>query len=249
MTYPPQPPDPYGQQYPPPPPQPGYGQQYPPPNPYQQPYPQQPPAYPQQPPYGQFGQQPPGLYPGGVPPRPPRSNVGKVVAIMAGAVVLLGLAIGGVVWFNAANASQTTVSVATSTTHRPSTTTSHRTPSTTRSNPGGGTGSGGGGAPAGSPQALADAFAAAVNHHDVSGAVALVCATDRDGYQKVAQSSNSIFGPNAQVTMTVKGVQQSDSTHASASMHTEGTVNGEPGSKDTSLPMVQQGGNWAVCGH
>ncbi|QUQ63337.1 hypothetical protein [Kutzneria sp. CA-103260] len=243
MTYPPQPPDPYGQQYPPPPPQPGYGQpQYPPPPP--NPYQQQQQPYPQQQPYGQ---QPPGMYPGGMPPRPPRGKA-PVVLIVVGVVAVFGLIIGGMVWFAETNA-HTTVSVATST-RSTAPTTSGRTSSTTRS-PGtssGGTGSTGGAATS-SPQALANAFVAAVNNHDAKSAIALVCDTDRDGYTKAAQSPTSIFGPNAQVTMTVSDIQQTDSTHAGATLHTEGTVNGTPGSKTSGLPMVQLNGIWTVCGH
>lgn len=102
MTYPPQPPDPYGQRPWGQPGQPaggyggrhsgGYPQQpggYPP-----RPYPQQPGGYPHQ--SGEWeqqgGWQPPGL-PGAEPPEPPKRNTGKIAAIVAAVLLVIGGAV------------------------------------------------------------------------------------------------------------------------------------------------------------
>jgi hypothetical protein len=189
------------------------------------------------------------MYPGGLPPQPPRkNNQGKVLLIVLGVAVVFGLAMGGIVWFNASNAPRnTTVSVGTSSTRTPAPTTSgHSSPTGSTGSPG--TGSGGSGTTASSPQALANSFVAAVNSHDLNSALALVCSTDRDGYAKAAQGPNSIFNPAAAVTMTLKGVQQTDSSHAGATVHTEGTLNGAAKSQDSNVPLVMRDGGWTVCG-
>jgi hypothetical protein len=223
VTYPPQPPQgPYGQQYPPPPPPPGYGQQqYPPPNPY-----------PQQPQYGQppHGQQFGPQFPGGMPPRKP--SYAKPLLILLGVLVVSGLAVGGVVWFDTANAQQhTTASTGTSTTH---------------SAPSAG-GSGSGGAPSSSPKALAMAFVNAVNTHDADAALTLVCAKDHDTWAKSADGPKSVFNPANSARMEFKSVAQSDSTHAAAKVHTKGTIDGQPHDQDGTLTMLQQNGSWSIC--
>jgi hypothetical protein len=252
VTYPPQPPDPYGQQYPPPPPPPNPGQQqYPPPNPYPQqpqygqPYDQQPqygqPQYGQQPygqqpgPYGQFGPQ----FPGGMPPRKPSSA--RTLLIVLGVVVVAGLALGGMVWFNATNAPKdTTVAVGTSTTHAPASTTTHSAPSS-------GNSSSSGGSTPSEAKAVADRFVAAVNQHDADAAVQLVCPADRDEYSKVSAAPNSVFDPSTNSHMELTSIAGTDSTHATAKIHTVGTKNGEQKSQDATMLITKQSGGWFVC--
>lgn len=248
MTYPPPPSDPYGQQQypPPPPPQPGYGQQYPPPNPYpqQQPY-GRPYPPPQQPPYGQFGQP----YPGGMPPQPPpRSNSSRTILIVLGVVVVVGLGLGGIVWFNNANAPRdTTASVGTSTTRTPAPTTSHSSPTTSRTkSTGSGSGSSGGSASS-DAKTVADSFIAAVNNRDADAATRLVCPADRDEYAKTAASPHSVFDPATNSHMELTSLSQTDSTHAAANVHTEGTLNGEHRSQDATVVISKQSGGWFVC--
>ena len=254
MTYPPQPPDPYGQQYPPPPPpQPGYGAQYPPPppppNPYQpypqqQAYPQQP--YPQQQPYGQFPpQQPPGMYPGGLPPQPPRNNQGRALLIVLGVAVVIGLAVGGVVWFNAYNAPRsTTVSVGTSSAQTP--TTSHSSP-TTRSS-----GTGAAGAPSGqgveSPEAVQLAYIGAVNSRQPNEVLALTCPKSHDALAGALNATDSIFGPDAHVIASPGQVTKNGAS-ADIAGHYSGLVNGKTVSRDFSLPVEQVSGRWFLCQH
>jgi hypothetical protein len=88
--------NPYDQQQPP-----AYGQPPTSGNPYDQqppPYGQQPPQYGQQPP-GPPGYGPPGAPPFGAPPPPPKkSNVGKIIAIIAGVLVLLCVLCGVFGW-------------------------------------------------------------------------------------------------------------------------------------------------------
>lgn len=93
MTYPPQPPDPYGQQPwgrpgPQGPPGGGYGGGR-----HSGGYPQQPGGYP--PPSGAYPQQQPGGwqqpgYLGGEPPEPPRKRTGLIVGIVVAALLLIG---------------------------------------------------------------------------------------------------------------------------------------------------------------
>ncbi|MFC0542260.1 Rv0361 family membrane protein [Kutzneria chonburiensis] len=233
MTYPPQPPQgPYGQQYPPPPPPPpGYGQQqYPPPNPY-----------PQQPQYGQFGQQPGQFgpqFPGGMPPRKP--SYAKPLLILLGVLVVSALAVGGVVWFDTANAPQHTASTGTSTTHAPARTTTHSAPSS-------GSSSGSGGSAQSEAKAVADRFVAAVNKHDADAATQLVCPADRDEYAKVAATPNSVFDPSTNTHMELTSIAQTDSTHAAAKIHTVGTKNGEQRSQDATVLVTKQSAGWFVC--
>ncbi|MFI9389148.1 hypothetical protein [Kutzneria sp. NPDC052558] len=257
MTYPPQPPDPYGQQYPPPPPQPGYGQpQYPPPapNPYQQ---QQPPPYPQQQPYPpqqQFGQQPygqqppPGMYPGGMPPRPPR-NTKPVVIIVVVVVAVLGLITGGVVWLIATNSRMSvSVGTTTSTSHAPTTS---RTPSTTRSpssSGSGGSGSGASGSGKSSPEDVQLAYITAVNGHAPNDALALTCPKSHDDLQAAISGSDSIFAPDAQVIAT-PGKVTKIGTGADISGHYSGYLHGKAVNKDFTLPVEQISGHWFLCEH
>jgi len=249
VTYPPQPPpDPHGQQYPPPPPQPGYGQPQhppPPPNPYQQqqPYPQQQPPYPQQQPYGQFGQQP-GMYPGGMPPKPPRNNT-PVVLIVVGVVAVLGLLVGGVVWFFATN-SHTTVSVGTSTARTPAPTTSHRTPSTSAGSPG--TGSGASGAGKATPEDVQAAYVTAVNGHSAKDALALTCPKSHDELAAAINGSENIFSPEAQVVATPGKLTKSGAS-ADMSGHYSGSLHGKAIDRDWTLPLEQMSGRWYLCDH
>jgi flagellar basal body-associated protein FliL len=238
VTYPPQPPGPHGQQYPPPPPPPGYGQQqYPPPNPYPQQPPQ--PQYGQQP-YGQqpgqFGQQ----FPGGMPPRPPRKSNTKVLLIVLGVVVVPLLAFGGVVWWVWSNPQpKTTASAGASTTHTSAPTTTHSAPTS-------GSSSSGGSAPT-EAKAVADRFVAAVNKHDADAATQLVCAADRDEYAKVAATPNSVFDPSTNTHMELTSIAKTDSTHATAKIHTVGTKNGEQRSQDATVLITKQSAGWFVC--
>ncbi|SDC11065.1 hypothetical protein [Actinokineospora iranica] len=201
MTYPPQEPGQYGQD--------PFGRQ---PDPYGQ-QPRQPDPYGQQPqdPYGQqpyqgygqtqsFGQDPyaqqayPGGYgqPGGPDGEPPRKNTGKIVAIVAIAVLVLGGAGVGIYFLtkgddkpstaaptdsnsNSGGDPTTTTTTTRKTSARPTTTTSKETTEETTTSRGGG-GEGGGGADL---KGAGEKYVDAINAKDEAAATALTC--DRSG--------------------------------------------------------------------
>jgi hypothetical protein len=174
-----------------------------------------------------------------MPPQPPpRKSSAKPLLIVLGVVAVIGLVVGGVFLFNLGNGPNSTAA-GTSTTHAPTGTTTHSAPSSGSSSSGG--------APSSSPKALANAFVAAVNSHNADAALPLVCAKDRDNYATTAQNANSIFNPANNAHMALNTVSQSDGTHASAKVHSEGTLGGKPQSQDGTINMVQQNGGWAIC--
>lgn len=235
MTTPPQQPGPYGQN--------PYGQQ---PDPYGQPQPgyQQQPAYGQQPgydpnqpygqqpgydpnqPYGQqpgydqtqqygYGQQPPYGQPG-YGGEPPKNNTGKIVAIVAIALlVLVGAGLG--VYFLTKDSKPTAGGGDTSTTAQRTTertteeeTTTRETSTEETTTRSGGGGGGGGGADL---VAAAQEYADAVNDKDESAAKALTCEGKEPGimYTSVVPGDGTVeitgepdvFGENGSVDAEV----------------------------------------------
>ena len=94
---------------------------------------------------------------------------------------------------------------------------------------------------------MADRFVAAVNQRDANAATQLVCAADRDEYAKVATAPNSVFDPNINTHMELTSIAATDSTHATAKIHTVGTKNGEQRSQDATVLITKQSGGWFVC--
>ncbi|SDI05943.1 hypothetical protein SAMN05192558_101819 [Actinokineospora alba] len=219
MTYPPQQPgpygqdpqgqpDPYGQQQPYG--QPGYGQQ-----PGQQPAWGQPQGYDQTQQYGQVPQDPynapdpysqqqqqqfGGYGPGGV---PPKSNTGKIVAIVAIALLVLGGAGTGVYFLTKGDDKPSTTAGTDSTSSakpKPTTTeeepteSSEETTTTTKKSSGGG-GAGGGGADI---AAAGQKYADAVNAKDEAAAKALTCDGTDPG---IMYTSVTDGGADAKVTV------------------------------------------------
>jgi hypothetical protein len=183
-----------------------------------------------------------------MPPQPPRPNNTRTILIVLGVVVVVGLGMGGIVWFNNANAPQdTTVSVGASSTHTPAPTTTHSSPTTSGTKSSGSGSGGSGGTVSGEVRTVANGFIAAVNKHDANAAVQYVCAADKDNYAKTAASPNSVFDPNTNSHMELTSLAQTDSTHAAAKVRTEGTLNGEHRSQDATVPMAKQSGGWFVC--
>ncbi|MBC6450611.1 hypothetical protein [Actinokineospora xionganensis] len=214
MTYPPQQPGPYGQD--------PHGQ----PDPYgQQPY-GQPPTWGQPQGYDQtqqYGQVPPDPYnapdpysqqqqqqyggygPGG---EPPKSNTGKIVAIVAIALLVLGGAGTGVYFLNKSSDKPSTTAgtdQSTSAKPRPTTTedepteTTEETTTTTTTKKAGG----GGGAGTADIAALAEKYADAVNAKDEAAATALTCSGTDPGilYTSVADAG----AEDVEVKATVAG--------------------------------------------
>lgn len=258
MTYPPQPPgepgepeqpNPYGQQpgYGQPAPgepaggQPGYGQQ-PPPGYGTPPGYGGPPGYGVPP--GGFGQ--PG-YGGGFPPGPPtpRTNVGLIIAIVVGAVVVFGGGIVGIVLTAGLGQSN----------HNPPGPTVTSTPDSGGPAPSystGGTdtgtsGSGGGSDSFTSPDAVPSAYLDAVNSKNYAEFASTMCSNMARGSRSLP-SGVPTPNPNSSDTASSAGSVTVNGNQATAPITESGQYNGQQFNSTMDLQMTNNGSGWCISG-
>ncbi|SDC11042.1 hypothetical protein [Actinokineospora iranica] len=231
MTYPPQQPGPYGQQ-----PQPGgYGNQ--PGNPPQPGGygPPQPDGFAQQPAYQGFGG-----YPGGGEPPRKNNNTGKIVAIVAIAVLVLGGAGVGVYFLTKDSGDKPAASAPPSTTKQPSTSssdepeTTSRRPSSTRSSDAG-------------PEAVAEAYMKAYEDKHFAPVVTNSCSA----YQKKYGTDTSELEKSLsdyEITATLNGSPQVSGSTATVKIDLDVVRAGETKETTIAIKVIKEGGEWKFCG-
>jgi hypothetical protein len=221
--------------------QPGYGQQ-------------PPPGYGAQPGYGMppggFGQ--PGYGGGFPPPGPPRpkTNVGLIIAIVVGAIVVLG---GGIVGIALAAGSGASVnagpagSTVTSTPDSGSGGASDSTTDTGGASGGSGSGAGGGSGSFTSPDALANAYVDALNNKNGSEFASAMCSNMMGGSGSIptgipAPDQNSSVSASSAGSVTING------NTATAPVNESIQSAGHQLSITIDLQMSNSGGSWCVSG-
>lgn len=219
MTYPPQQPGPYGQQPP------------------QGPYGQQPDPYGNQPPYQGFG----GYPGGGEPPRP--NNTGKIVAIIAIAVLVLGGAATGVYFLTKGDDKGGTSAPGTS---APQAETSEGKPKETKSSKE--TTTSAKPSAAGGPEEVVDAYIDAYENKDFSRVVEQAC----DAYKKKYGTDTSELESQLakfEVKGEAKGAPEVKGSTATAEIDLELTEAGKaPKPAHIRIKVVKEDGGWRFCG-
>ncbi|GLZ37314.1 hypothetical protein [Actinokineospora sp. NBRC 105648] len=230
MTYPPQQPGPYGQQ----PQQPGgYGNQ--PPGPYGQ----QPDPYAQQPPY-----QGPGGFPGGPGGEPPKRNTGKIVAIVAIAVLVLGGAGVGVYFLTkdkgGSNTGSGTTSSAPKSPGRTTTGSSSSDETSSSSEPSTDDDSSG-------PDAVVDAYVDAYKTKSFLTVTSDACKAYKDKY---GTDTSKLEGEleKFEITATKNGSPKVSGSTASAQIDLVLTQDGKSRNVTIEIKIVKEGGDWKFCG-
>lgn len=220
MTYPPQQPGPYGQQPP------------------QGPYGQQPDPFGNQPAYQGFG----GYPGGGEPPRP--NNTGKIVAIVAIAVLVLGGAATGVYFLTKGDDKGTTSAPGTS---APQETSESKAKDSTATKPAKPTTTSKASA-AGGPEEVVDAYIDAYEKKDFSRVVEQAC----DAYKKKYGTDTSELESQLskfEVKGEAKGAPEVKGSTATAEIDLELTEAGKaPKPAHIRIKVVKEDGGWRFCG-
>jgi hypothetical protein len=251
MTYPPQQPGPYGQD--------PYGQQPP-----QGPYGQQPDQFGGQPAYQGFGGYPgpDGGFPGGQPPQPPKPrNTGKIVAIVAIAVLVLG---GGGVGAYFLLKDDKSPSGASGTTSAPKTTESSSSSKTSQSKPSESadpsesetpttrpktSSSSGSDDSSGSdsPEAIVDAYIDAYVSKSFSSVTSDAC----DAYKKKYGTDTSELESTLsdyEITGKPKGTPTIKGSTATAEIDLTLVKSGTSKEASIRIKIVKEDGSWKFCG-
>ncbi|MGH3861363.1 hypothetical protein [Actinokineospora sp.] len=214
MTYPPQQPGPYGPQGP-------YGQQ---PDPFA----------------GQSAYQGLGGYPGGGEPPAPE-NTGKIVAIVAIAVLLLGGA-GAAVFFLTKGDDKPTASAPASSAAKPEPSGTDQ-PTDTKSTKPKAEPTG-----AGSPQEIVDAYIAAYQDKDFSAVTAEACEAYKNKYGTDTTSLEAKLS-KFEVKGTAKGEPEVKGSVATAQIDLALTPEtGEPKDAHIRIKIIKEDGAWRFCG-
>jgi hypothetical protein len=221
MTYPPQQPGPYGQQPP------------------QGPYGQQPDPFGAQPPYQGFGG-----YPGGGEPPAPK-NTGKIVAIIAIAVLVLGGAATGVYFLTKGDDKGSTAAPTSSEPKAEPSGSEEPTKSESKKpSPTSGSSSGG----ANSPEKIVEAYISAYQEKDFSKVTAEAC----DAYKKkYGTDTSKLEGELSkyEVKGEAKGEPEVKGSIATAEIDLELTPEGgEPKPAHIRIKIVKEDGAWRFCG-
>ncbi|CRK56417.1 hypothetical protein [Alloactinosynnema sp. L-07] len=221
MTYPPQQPGPYGQQ--------------PPPGPYGQ----QPDPFAGQPAYQGFG----GYPGGGQPPLPPKpNNTGKIIAIVAIAlIVLVGAGVGVYFLTKGDDKGTTAAPSGTSESKKPPTSESSDNdgPTKTSEKPSAGSGD---------PQKIVDAYIKAYTKKDFSSVTAEACEAYKKKYGTDTSELESKLSKYT-VTGKAKGDPVVKGSTATAEIDLELTPEGgTPQPAHIRIKIVKESGVWRFCG-